>query len=254
MSNKDPLEQAATEAIGLDDEGLNNALVGKLLEVLAHDLRNPLAALCSNLDYLKSLSGAMGKDVAEAIDDGVVSCDGLAHLTNNLDLLAQALRRVSLGSVMPMRLKALVSGAVESCGAAARSHELTLRVSPMTHEQDVLVLVSRLSATRAIANLVRNSIQHAPSGSVVELSVRQEADRGVVTVADAGQVLLAEHAGAFTAAGQVDHVDTRMHYRYSRGLGLFSARLGALACGGEVQSFPREGRGGNQLEISFPRA
>lgn len=263
MSDEGREDPARSKVECFDNEGLSQSLLGELMAVLAHDFRNPLAALCSNLEYLNSSCGSIGRDASEAIDDGLVSCDGLTHLASNLDLLGQALRRERPGAERPMRLRPLVMAAVESCRGTAASHGLQLEVSPTMHEHDTVVVVPRMAATSAIANLIRNSIQHSVAGSTVQMSIRQQSGRGIVVVSDEGQALLAEHEQAFTAAGQVDQADTRSHFRYSRGLGLFCARLGALACGAELQTVPPSsvvhehsdrGRVRNVFELRFPRA
>ena len=60
-------------------------LVGELLGLFAHDLRNPLSALQSNASYLESTPG-IDQDSLEAIADLLVACDGLAHIIDNLDV------------------------------------------------------------------------------------------------------------------------------------------------------------------------
>src|SRR5690606_13210231 len=46
-------------------------LIGELLGLLAHDLRNPLSALHSNLGYLDAVLASRDEEVREAIEDGL---------------------------------------------------------------------------------------------------------------------------------------------------------------------------------------
>src|SRR5262245_13794222 len=81
---------AASEASS--GERLATHLIGELIGLLAHDLRNPLSALHSNLGYLEAVLPSDEGEAREAVEDGVVSCDGLSHVIDNVDLLGQILR------------------------------------------------------------------------------------------------------------------------------------------------------------------
>ncbi|MBM4364480.1 MAG: HAMP domain-containing histidine kinase, partial [Deltaproteobacteria bacterium] len=103
--------------------------MGELLALVAHDLRNPLSALHSNLGFLRSVLDDADPDAREAIDDGLVSCDGLAQIIDNLDLLAGALREPGrvpeAGSFVDVG--ALLDEVVHVTRAMAGSHGVELR-------------------------------------------------------------------------------------------------------------------------------
>jgi signal transduction histidine kinase len=65
--------------------------LGQLIGLLAHDLRNPLSALHSNVGFLDSVVESRDDDVREALQDARVSCDGLMYIIDNLELLGRAL-------------------------------------------------------------------------------------------------------------------------------------------------------------------
>jgi two-component system heavy metal sensor histidine kinase CusS len=106
---------------------------------------------------------------------------------------------------------------------------------------------------RALANLVRNSIQHSAPGTVVEVHVETRDAEIAIVVRDAGSTLPdAVRTSAFTAAGQLASKSVP-NGRYSRGLGLYCAALAAAACGARV--FASNGAGaGNCFELVIPRA
>lgn len=251
MDEAGPNVQSVNREFGRDAEVPEGKLIGQLLAILAHDFRNPLAALCSNLDYLKTVAGAASRDSVEAIDDGIVSCDGLSHLIHNLELLGQLLRREKPPTATPVRLGVVAAAAVENCRAAAQSHGLHLELDSAARDCRVQVEAPKVLAIRAVANLIRNGIQHAPPGSSVRLEVRDDEGRARVVVSDSGLPLGVNELDPFSAQGQIPSTRTSSQERYSRGLGLLCARIGATACGANVSGGPRPTGEGNQFELVF---
>jgi len=238
---------------GILAEGIDSQLIGELLGLLAHDLRNPLSALHSNLGYLDTVLSSQDDDAREAVDDGVVSCDGLSHVIDNVDLLGQVLRGGLRIQKSPSPVAALIAGAVERCQAAARSHGLTLELDARARQLHAAVDVGRDLATRALTNLIRNSIQHAPPSTTVLVSASAEDGRVLVQVRDSGTSLTDDlRETAFTAEGQVA-AKARANSRYSRGMGLYCARLAATLCGAEIRVLGTPAGGGNIFQLSLPR-
>ena len=228
---------------------IDKQLVGELLGILAHDLRNPLSALNSNLGYLGSVLAGADPDAGEAIDDGVVSCDGLSHIIDNVDLFGQLLRGEVKVRSAAVPLQSIVGAAVQSCQSAARSHGLTINAIEATERRHLMVQASRDLATRSLANLIRNSIQHAPTGSTVAVTMHEgSSGASSVRVTDEGAALGESSLSAFTAVGQL-HAKANLHSRYSRGLGLFSAQLAARFCNAVVAAQPQAS--GNCFELRF---
>lgn len=230
-------------------------LIGELLGLLAHDLRNPLSALHSNLGYLDAVLASRDEEVREAIEDGLVSCDGLSHVIDNVDLFGQALRGTGetpvQGSASPVA--ALIASAVESCQAAARSHGLVLQLEASARQIHATVEAGRELATRALGNLVRNSIQHAPPASTVTVSAAVDGPWVKIQVRDCGSPF-PENAkkNAFTAEGQV--AAKARSGRYSRGMGLYCAELAASLCGARIEVLASSEADGNVFELALRRS
>jgi signal transduction histidine kinase len=236
----------------LSAEAIDASLIGELLGLLAHDLRNPLSALHSNLGYLDTVLASHDGEAREAVDDGVVSCDGLSHVIDNVDLLGQVLRGGLRVNKSPSPVAALIAGAVERCQPAARSHGLTLELDAKARQLHAAADVGRELATRALTNLIRNSIQHAPPSTTVTVSASAEGQRVYVQIRDAGTPLTDENReSAFTAEGQVA-ARTRANSRYSRGMGLYCARLAASLCGAEIRVVSTASGNGNIFQLSLP--
>lgn len=234
-------------------EMIDSQLIGELLGLLAHDLRNPLSALHSNLGYLDTVLSTQDGEAREAVEDGVVSCDGLSHVIDNVDLLGQVLRGGLKVQRSPSPVAALIAGAVERCQPAARSHGLTLELDAKARQLHAAVDVGRDLATRALTNLIRNSIQHAPPSTTVTVTAMAEGQSVCVQVRDAGAALTGEtRDSAFTALGQVA-AKTRANSRYSRGMGLYCARLAASLCGAEIRVVSDASGAGNIFQLRLPQ-
>jgi len=253
-SDQTATADSSAEAPSVDvrsGEILAGPLIGELIGLLAHDLRNPLSALHSNLGYLEAVLASEDGEAREAVEDGVVSCDGLSHVIDNVDLLGQVLRGGLQVQRGPSPIAALLAGSVERCQAAARSHGLTLELDPKARQLHIIVDVARDLATRALTNLIRNSIQHAPPGSTVLVTAVLEGSQVLVQVRDTGTRLADDNWDmAFTAEGQVA-AKHRSNSRYSRGMGLYCARLAAQLCGCQVGVVPSAK--GNTFQLVLPQ-
>jgi K+-sensing histidine kinase KdpD len=108
--------------------------------------------------------------------------------------------------------------------------------------------------TRAFANLLRNAIQHSPSGSQVRVRSEERGENVVLIVEDPGVTLTDEVAQrVFTAAGQAEAKVTMGNGRYIRGLGLFAAAAAAGFAGARVATGAPPPASGNRFELSVPR-
>lgn len=216
-------------------EELSPELVSALLGLFAHDLRNPLSALHSNVSFLGSVVGQQDTEAREALDDVAASSDALGHITDNLELFAMALEGAKRREAHEFALRELLREAAQKSRRFAESYRVTLEVDAES-AADLRAIANRDMLLRALANLVRNAIQHAGETGKVTVRARREGTELVVCVADSG-VPLAREVGeqAFTAEGQLSTKNVSGG-RYSRGLGLYAARIAANVAGAVVRS------------------
>ncbi len=80
----------------MSTDRLESELVGGLLGLIVHDLRNPLSALHSNASFLQTARDTTGEDAKEALEDVSASCEALGHIIDNVELLSLALARRQL--------------------------------------------------------------------------------------------------------------------------------------------------------------
>src|SRR6478609_6210025 len=144
----------------------------------------------------------------------------------------------------------LITDALSRSRSLAVSYGVRLEFTP-TADADVKLATSREMLGRALGNLIKNGIQHAQDGIPVRVSARGEHSRVVVLVEDGGARVMGEYEEkAFTAEGQVT-AKGQVGARYSRGIGLYAARLAAEASGAEVRAVAPPSGTGNAFELSI---
>ncbi len=234
---------------GLDQK----AIVGALLALVAHDLRNPLSALHSNVGFLETTLGLKDPDALDALSDIGASCSSLKHIIDNLELLGLSVleERPKLER-FPASLWEITNEALQRLEPIARSYGCKVSLQGDS-SVGLRVVVQRDMFVRALGNLLFNAIQSSGSDGSVAVGVFGDGARGVVSVRDAGPVLAPNlRESAFTALGQLDCKGDPKG-RYSRGLGLFAAAIAAELAGAEARAV--EGPAGhNEFQLSAPLA
>jgi two-component system OmpR family sensor kinase len=132
----------------------------------SHELRNPLAALRGNAEYL----ARHGAD-REALDDLREDSERLSRLVD--ELLALAREDAADLPQEPVRLDELALGAADGRVTAHADDEGLVRGDGPALE-------------RALRNLIENALRHGPEGGPVDVSVSRRGDEVRLTVADAG--------------------------------------------------------------------
>src|SRR5450432_3165402 len=231
---------------------LESDLIGGLLGLIVHDLRNPLSALHSNASFLQSARDATSPDVKEALEDVSASCEALGHIIDNVELLALALRGERRFEQNSFTVRELIADALARSKSLATSYAVRVEFTPSA-DADVRLTTSREMLGRALGNLIKNGIQHAQDGIPVRVSAHLEGPRVVLLVEDGGAAVAADFQDrAFTAEGQVS-AKGLVGARYSRGVGLYAARLAAQAAGAQVRAVPAPSGVGNAFELSVAR-
>ena len=102
---------------------------------------------------------------------------------------------------------------------------------------------------RAIANVLRNALTHAPESPAIEVEVEKQGNKVLLTIADHGPGVPEESiARLFEPFYRVDASRTRE--TGGTGLGLAIVKTCVEACGGTVQARNREG-GGLEIQIEL---
>lgn len=249
------------------DPDVNLETVGRLLALVAHDLRNPLSAIHSNLGFLSSTlldepgsvatSSDHQEEVRDALSDGLISCEGLTHMIDNIETLGQVLRGAQPPPRQTILAADVVQDAVNRCVPVAESYGIKLeRVRSSSDLAHTNVFAAREYTCKALGNLIRNAVQHSSPGQTVSIALRggKGAERLQIIVEDQGTPILPETmASLFSATGQV-RAKGASDGRYSRALGLYVARLGAELGGGQVSAEMAPNSVTNTLILDLPLA
>jgi NtrC-family two-component system sensor histidine kinase KinB len=215
-------------------EELSSELVSALLGLFAHDLRNPLSALHSNVSFLGSVVSAADTEAHEALEDVAASSDALGHITDNLELFALALDGAKPREAHEFPLRELLREAAQKSRRFAESYRVNLDVD-VESASNLRGAANRDMLMRSLCNLIRNAVQHAGESGKVSVRAGRDGSELVVGVTDSGMPLAREMGEqAFTAEGQLSTKNVAGG-RYSRGLGLYAARIAAQVAGAGVR-------------------
>lgn len=216
----------------------DDAQLRELLNVLSHDVRNPLAAIVTNLEFARRICerGNTDKDLVEAVLDSAIASDLLRRIIGNLDILVKGEQLAA--SLHDVELAMIVEEAARRCRSRAEQEGISIVTSlPATRRRAML---DRALFTLALENLIDDSLQHAPRDSTVRLELEiDEAEARVLVRDQAGAIPPELHELAVSAEGNCPRGRVP-ETRYGRGLALLSARLAARATGARL-SFGGEG-------------
>jgi two-component system CheB/CheR fusion protein len=220
----------------------------EFLALLAHELRNPLAAISNGLE----IWGRPGVDEDTQKRARDSARRQLLHEIALIDDLLDV-SRITRGNMRlradPVNLTEIVESGVAAMRGAAQSrrHALTVVVpaDPIWIEGDA----TRLE--QIVTNLLDNAIKYTPQGGRIEVSLAREGDEAKLTVEDNGIGMTAEFLPRiFTIFVQAE----RLPHRNASGLGLGLALVQRLAIlhKGTVRAFS-EGLGrGSRFVVRLP--
>jgi signal transduction histidine kinase len=250
---REQAEALAEENARLFDEARAATLArDRMLSVVAHDLRNPLAVVSMNAEMATELlapdSDAYIRDTLSAITH---ASDRMQRLVQDLLDVAQIERGTFLLDLADHEPFSLLAEAERLMQPAARERGIDLVVE----RADGLPRV-RADGTRVLqvlGNLVGNALKFTPEGGRVTLSSAASGESVEVEVRDTGPGIPADAIPhLFEAFWQVHDSDRR-----GIGLGLWIVRSLVEAQGGTVHVQSREGEGtrfGFTLPVAPPSA
>ena len=224
-----------------------NVAKDQFLAMLGHELRNPLAAISGAISLLE-MPGIEPERASRYREIIRRQNRHLAHIIN--DLLDVS--RLMAGKITLERQPLNLADCVNSCVESLRTTERAIGFRILVRAQPVWVEGDAVRIEQILNNLITNAMKFSPSGSEVQVEVREEADRAVVTVQDFGfgmdQALLAQVFEPFFQGPQpADRTQTGL------GIGLALVRQLTTLHGGEVSvSSPGVGQG-SRFSFWLPR-
>lgn len=222
---------------------------GAFLQIAAHDLKNPTAAIISYADLLRERWSAWDEEKKLRRLGNVRSMAQLIFdiIRNLLDIDAiesghYVLRPASVNARHALR--AICDEYRERCEAK----DLSLHLAPCS--EHLTLRIDRTALHQILDNLISNAIKYSPHGRNVYLSLTEEAGHALIQVRDEGPGLSEEDQG------RLFRKFTRLSARptggeHSTGLGLSIVKYMAEASGGQVGCISRLGEGATFF-VSLP--
>lgn len=212
-----------------------------LVELMVHDLRNPLTVLVSTLELIQvTASQSLSADLVELVKNARRSGTVMAGLIS--DMLDIARLEAGQLTLKPQRLDAAAMLHDAAAQAKVPAEQLRLNVEVAVNGSLPEIEGDQQLIQRVLANLVGNAIAHTPPGGTITLAARPEpAGQITFSVRDTGYGIPPDQQQRiFEKFAQVERGGTR---RRGTGLGLTFCRMAVNAHGGRiwVESTPGEG-------------
>lgn len=150
----------------------------RLLQDISHELRSPLA----RLNFAAELART-APDRQAAVDRLQRDIDRLSLLVGELLEITRAEGDPATRRAQAVDVNALVADVVEACDLDAASRGCTIEVEgrlTRTIDGDAELL------RRAIENVLRNAVGHAPQGTAVTVSLEDDGARASIAIRDRG--------------------------------------------------------------------
>ena len=165
---------------GRDRAEQENQAKDEFMAMLAHELRNPLSAICSAIHVLEASSG---HDSTPALRARSIIARQVQHLARLVDDLLEV-GRVITGKIAldrrPIDFADLVHRAVAVFGERRGDQQLEIKTQSVWIEAD-LVRVEQI-----VTNIVGNAVKYTPAGGSIRVSLTTEGQDAVLRVEDTG--------------------------------------------------------------------
>lgn len=208
----------------------------ELMGMVAHDLRNPLAAIALKAAHLRAMPGDVDAVCREAASIENMTLRMSSLLDSMLDLTTIQAGRFSVVQEA-CAADELLSEAADMFGDAAHSKDVHLRGSAIS--SGIRVYADRERILQVLANLLGNALKYTPRGGEIALSVSRSGDLALLAVSDTGPGIPVGHLpNLFDRFFKDDAVANK-----STGLGLFIARGIVEAHGGNIWAVNNADRG-----------
>jgi two-component system sensor histidine kinase CpxA len=212
----------------------------RLLLDISHELRSPLARLAVAVELARS-----GEDREAALNRIQKEADRLNALVGELLQVTRAEGDPASLRREPVALNELLRGLVDDCSVEAQARHCRIE---LTAAEPAQVRGDPELLRRAIENVIRNAIRHAPADTAVEVGLRKDAAVSVM-VRDYGPGIPEEHLPRiFDPFYRVD--TDRNRASGGVGLGLAIARRAIELHKGSIQA--RNANPGLLVEITIP--
>ncbi|MDI1477790.1 PAS domain-containing sensor histidine kinase [Polyangium sp. y55x31] len=183
------------QGVSVDVTELREAIQARdqVLEIVSHDLRNPLSVITMNLELLarRAPPGEAGAELRQRAETLLRHARHMARIIGDLvDLTALSTKRLSVAR-RPEDPRSIMEEAVASFEAKASAKGLVLRGEVAGEWPRVVCDHDRV--LQILGNLLSNAIHATEPGGSVVVRVEPRGEEVVFSVADTGRGISAEH-------------------------------------------------------------
>ncbi|NRP52342.1 MULTISPECIES: two-component system sensor histidine kinase CreC [unclassified Marinobacterium] len=169
-------------------ESMRAALDGKTyieeyVQTLTHEIKAPVAGIRGASELLKEDLPAETRD--RFLDNIVSQTERIQGLIERLLDLAELENANALKTVEKINLNELLSNVLESLSTYAKTHEVSITAIG----NDLSIKGDPFLIEQALSNLVKNAIEHADSGTDVQISVSKHDNEVDISVSNIGPAI-----------------------------------------------------------------
>jgi signal transduction histidine kinase len=214
----------------------------KIVHVVSHDLRNPLAALTLNIELLES--GVFEEQNDEEKEVFLRSMRrSLARMKRIVDDLLDA-KKIESGSFSINLQPNNLEDVIQDCLLELQSQRSKKNIAILTDINPELppLLIDQDRITQAIGNLLDNAIKHSPKNGKVWVSASKENAKVLLTIRDEGPGIPKDLTHRLFQPYQTSHQKPSGSPE-GTGLGLYIAKAITRSHGGDLtfKNIPNKG-------------
>jgi len=221
--------QTAINALNEDQ-----AMYLRSLKSIAHDLRNPVGAISSAVGLLKQQTDLSAQTktwldlIGQSADQSLHLVGGIMHL--DLPIGSLQLEMIDLSRLLATCVSTL------QFKAGGKKQIIHLEAEPVT------LLADHDKLWRVIINLLDNAIKFSPDGADIDLALRRQGNKAVISISDKGMGIPKNIEGKlFTIDAAVKRLGTAGETSFGLGLAIVSQIIKAHGGTISVQSEEHHG-------------
>lgn len=162
-----------------------NAAKNKLLGMVAHDLRNPLASICGLADFLgDGTVGTLTPDQLDLVRTIRETSQSMLSMVNELLDLSVVESGELKTHPVSRQIAEILNKSVYLNNINAARKGSRIEIEGLDGETELLIDADKIK--QVVDNLLSNAIKFSPPGSVIRVSIESDGDRYSVLVHDQG--------------------------------------------------------------------
>ncbi len=210
----------------------------QLMQITAHDLKNPLAGVLSVLEEISDINTI--NELQENIVNAKYGISSAMNIIYDLiDVYALENGKIRYNNEI-FDINTVLKICLDSHKSRANFKHISLNISP--YPEPIYVEIDKHKFSRVIDNLVSNAIKFSSNGSSVKISTHVQDDNVIITINDEGPGIIAEENSLlFKKFSTLSNQPTANEN--STGLGLFIVKTLTNAMNGTIECQSRPGEG-----------